>query len=210
MSTLPPWGRSAGQHCPSFGTQGQPSGLGWRARHSGHGSWAGFSSCFSPISRREVKFKHRRWAQTTSVQQQAGNHIRKLHGRTHCGVLISIHSSSNRVPLPPTLGKGAKPRGPHHSGFLRKRSLKTALPGTSPSSGSPSLSSDPGPRKVGDAVGSRSRTDRGQSPRRKERIEGPHTDQVSCVPCRGPGRQPGTGPRGPHVPAGLQGSKVTH
>lgn len=173
MSTRPPWGRSAGQHCHSFGTQGQPSGLGWRAGHGSHGSWAGFSSCFSPISRREVKFKHRRWAQTTSVQQQARNHIKKLHGRTHCGVLINICSSSNRAPLPPPLGKGARPRGPHHSGFLRKRSLKTVLPATSPSSGSPSLSSDQGPRKAGDAVGSRSPMDGGESPQEEGENRGP-------------------------------------
>lgn len=111
MSTRPPWGRPAGRHCHSFGTQGQPSKLGWRAGQGGHGSRAGFSSCFSPISRREVKFKPRRWAQTTSVQQQAGNHIRKLHGRTHCGVLISIRSSSNPVPSPPPPRKGGQTQG---------------------------------------------------------------------------------------------------
>ena len=207
MSPRPPWGRPAWQHCYSFRTQGQPSKLGWRAEHGSHGSWAGFSSCFSPISRREVKFKPRRWAQTTSVQQQAGNHNRKLHGKTHCGVLISIHSSSNPVPSPPPLGKGARPRGPHHSGFRRKRGLKTVLPGT-PVSKSELRARGQG--KQATLWGAEAISMEERAPGGKERIEGSRTAQVSCAPCRGAGLQPGMGPRGTHVPAGLQCSKVTH
>lgn len=196
-------GKPAGRHCHSFRTQGQPSKLGWRAGQGGHGSRAGFSSCFHQFQGERSSSNPEGGPRPHQCSSKLKNHIRKLHGRTHCGVLISIPLIFQPCPFTSTPRKGGQtPEGHITVGFRRKRGLKTALPRT------PVSKSELRPRHRGKQATLWEQKPYGwrRAPGGRERIEGPRTAQVSCAPCRGQACSQ-TGPEDPMYQLGSSAVK---
>lgn len=88
-------------------------------------------SCFSPASRQEFRFKHRKAGPAHISSATSREPHQKVTGQDSLQrVFISICSPPAPVPPPPAPRKGARPRPLRLRGLRRQRGPKTALPGT--------------------------------------------------------------------------------